>query len=304
MRIIIEVVLFFTRLPQTDLPPDIHVRLELVQMFAHPFLQAHGIADAIPVFLEKVFRITVYTAAVTRDGKCTEILHANSRLAQLPGIRAEMIIFIGLVSHVLPIGIAYKDMLLLSAFQLHRHLLNAVYRIASGLSDRPQTFVDRQLCARQHSISCWQRDDLVVAESFACSCISPFHILLHKCTQALMCHRVAAHRLKLLLHLRDGFRIRLVAECCLSEFCPLKLEIALVRKENALGRETITPRMDHLLIVAVETFRHRVMQHEAHIRPVELEKRIRRHDEDPGACIGLGIGRSQPLHPPICHPGV
>ena len=42
--------------------------------------------------------------------------------------------------------------------------------------------------------------------------------------------------------------------------------------------------MDDFLIVMVETFRHRVVQHEAHIRPVELEKRIRRHDEDPGAC--------------------
>ena len=153
MRIIIEMVLLFARLPQADLPPDIHVRLELVQMFAHPFLKAHGIADAIAVLLEEVLWIAVHAAAVTRDGKCTEILHANSRLAQLPGIRAEMIIFIGLISHVLPIGIAYEDMMLLRAFQLHRHLLNAVYRIASGLPDRLQTFVDRQLCARQYSIS-------------------------------------------------------------------------------------------------------------------------------------------------------
>ena len=119
-----------------------------------------------------------------------------------------------------------------------------------------------------------------------------------------MRHRVAAHRFKLPLHLRDDFRIRLVAERHLPELRALELEVPLVRKENALGRQAVTSRMDDFLIIMVETFRHRVVQHEAHIRPVQLEKRIRRYDEDPGACIGPGIVRGQPLHPSIRHPGV
>ena len=298
MRIIIEVVLFFAGLPQADLPPGIHVRLELVLMFAHPFLQAYGIADAIAILLEEVLRIAVHAAAVTRDGKCAEILHANPRLTQLPGICAEMIIFIGLISHVLPIGIAYEDMMLLRAFQLHRHLLDAVFRVVSGLPDRPQAFVDRQLCARQHAIPRRQREDLVVGGRP----IYMLDIIFHKCAQALMRHRVAAHRFKLPLHLLDDFRIRLVAKRRLPELRALNLEVAFVRKENALGRQAVTSRVDDLLIVVVETIRHRVVQHEAHICTLQLKKRIRRRDEDTGNGIGPGIVRGQPLHPSICYP--
>ena len=170
MRIIIEVVRFFACLPQTDLPLDIHIRLELVPMFAHPFLQAHGVADAIAVFFEKVFRITVHAAAVTWDGKCPEALHADAGLAQLPRIRAEMFIFVSLVLHVCLICVADEDMLLLRTLELHRHLLDAVFRVASGLSDRPQAFVDRQLCARQHAIPRRQRDDLIIDGIFTRGC--------------------------------------------------------------------------------------------------------------------------------------
>ena len=111
-----------------------------------------------------------------------------------------------------------------------------------------------------------------------------------------MRHRVATHRLQLSLHLRDGFRIRLVAERHLLELRALELEVALVREENAFGRKTVTPRVDELLIVALEAFRHRVVQHETHIRPLELEKRIRRHDEDPGSGMGLCIVCGRPLY--------
>ena len=293
MRIIIKVVRFFACLPETDLPPDIHIRLELVPMFAHPFLQAHGVADAIAVFFEKVFRITVHAAAVTWDGKCPEALHADAGLAQLPWIRAEMFIFVSLVLHVCLICVADEDMLLLRTLELHRHLLDAVFRVVSGLPDRPQAFVDRQLCARQHAIPRRQRDDFIIDGIF-----TP-EIIPEKGSQALVRHRVATHRLQLSLHLRDGFRIRLVAERHLLELRALELEVALVREENAFGRKSVTPRVDELLIVALKAFRHRVVQHETHIRPVELEKRIRRHDEDPGTGMGLGIVCGRPLYTPV-----
>ena len=142
----------------------------------------------------------------------------------------------------------------------------------------------------------WCTDgDIVRLRSDGSSICAP-EIIPEKESQALVRHRVATHRLQLSLHLRDGFRIRLVAERHLLELRALELEVALVREENAFGRKTVTPRVDELLIVALEAFRHRVVQHETHIRPLELEKRIRRHDEDPGSGMGLGMVRGRPLY--------
>ena len=105
--------------------------------------------------------------------------------------------------------------------------------------------------------------------------------------ETLVRQRIAANRVELCMHPFDRLRHAAIVKLRLGEHLFLTIVIPVVSEKNALRRQAITARAADLLIVTIEAFGQRIMDDEAHIRPVQLEIRIRRHDKDMGDSIGM-----------------